>query len=87
MGLRTSRGVLPLRPRLFALAPHRERPLPAQGLISGTAPDLSFPRCPLSMRAGIALRTPRVPARPPSADRPGIAASGVGRTIQAQRPF
>ena len=36
--------------------PHTaNRPLPAQGLISTPAPDLSFPRCPLPMRAGIAL--------------------------------
>ena len=32
-------------------------------------------------------RAPRVSVRPPSADRPGIAESGVGRTVQALRPF
>ena len=69
----------------FALAPHRERPLPAQGLISTPAPDLSFPQCAHSIVKWVALRTPRVPARPPSADPSGTRHSWVGRTALALR--
>ena len=39
----------------------------------------------LSMRAGIALRAPRVPGRPPSADPSGAAQSWVGATALALR--
>ena len=39
----------------------------------------------MSVRAGIALRTPRVPARPPSADRPGIAERELGATLPTAR--
>ena len=80
-----SRASAPPRPALFTPAPHRERPLPAQGLISTPVPDLSFLKCALSIVKWVPRRTPRVPARPPSADPSGTAQSWVGRTVQALR--
>ena len=80
-----SRASAPPRPALFTPAPHRERPLPAQGLISTTAPDLSFLKCALSIVKWVPRRAPRVPARPPSTDRSGIAEREVGGRPLAPR--